>query len=116
MGGWCEMNEGGTREMFPLVEDESTGPRSESEDANILAYRRTGTIPAQWLRSMIDNHTIIGVPEIEPDQIQPASLDLRLGRNAYRVRASFLPGKSTVMEKVRQLDGEPAMYLTAGQT
>ena len=27
-----------------------------------------------------------------PEQIQPASLDLRLGRVAYRVRASFLPG------------------------
>ena len=27
-----------------------------------------------------------------PGQIQPASLDLRLGAVAYRVRASFLPG------------------------
>jgi len=31
-------------------------------------------------------------PAIEPDQIQPASLDLRLGTVAYRLRASFLPG------------------------
>jgi dCTP deaminase len=38
------------------------------------------------------------------DQIQPASLDLRLGRRAYRVRASFLPGPSrAVRERLAQL-------------
>jgi dCTP deaminase len=38
------------------------------------------------------------------DQIQPASLDLRLGRRAYRVRASFLPGPNrTVTERLEQL-------------
>ena len=35
-----------------------------------------------------------------PDQIQPASLDLRLGEVAYRVRASFLPGRTTVAERI----------------
>jgi dCTP deaminase len=45
---------------------------------------------------------------IEPEQVQPASLDLRLGRTAYRVRASFLPGpNATVMDKIRQLEGYP---------
>jgi dCTP deaminase len=40
----------------------------------------------------------------DADQIQPASLDLRLGAWAYRVRASFLPGKrSTVAERVKEL-------------
>ncbi len=38
---------------------------------------------------------------IAPDQIQPASVDLRLGRKAYRVRSSFLPGKAhTVLEQL----------------
>ena len=38
------------------------------------------------------------------DQIQPASLDLRLGATAYRVRASFLPGPNeTVEEKLHRL-------------
>ena len=32
-----------------------------------------------------------------PNQLQPASLDLRLGARAYRVRASFLPGAGTVI-------------------
>jgi len=34
-----------------------------------------------------------------PDQIQPASLDLRLGAAAYRVRASFLPGPGTAVAR-----------------
>ena len=34
-----------------------------------------------------------------PDQIQPASLDLRLGAVAYRVRASFLPGPGTAVAR-----------------
>jgi dCTP deaminase len=38
------------------------------------------------------------------DQIQPASLDLRLGAIAYRVRASFLPGPgTTVAERIAEL-------------
>lgn len=40
----------------------------------------------------------------DADQVQPASLDLRLGAFAYRVRASFLPGpRSTVDAKLRNL-------------
>ena len=45
-----------------------------------------------------------GAPEIEADQIQPASLDLRLGKVAYRIRASFLPGPdATVRDKLAEL-------------
>src|SRR3954467_5507692 len=40
----------------------------------------------------------------DPGQIQPASLDLRLGEIAYRVRASFLPGpRTTVAERIDEL-------------
>lgn len=52
----------------------------------------TGVLPAQALRQMVADGQIIGTPDILPDQIQPASLDLRLGTVAYRVRASFLAG------------------------
>ncbi len=46
--------------------------------------------------------------------MQPASLDLRLGATAYRVRASFLPGRqATVMDRIEQLDGY-AIDLAAG--
>src|SRR5215211_8909067 len=38
------------------------------------------------------------------DQVQPASLDLRLGKRAYRVRASFLPGpNNTVRDRLEHL-------------
>ena len=38
------------------------------------------------------------------DQIQPASLGLRLGKIAYRVRASFLPGpRTTVAQRIEDL-------------
>ena len=35
---------------------------------------------------------------LDEDQIQPASLDLRLGKLAWRVRASFLPGKDHLVQ------------------
>lgn len=51
-----------------------------------------GVLPAQHLRHLIETGALAADPAIRPDQIQPASLDLRLGRVAYRVRASFLAG------------------------
>ncbi len=54
----------------------------------------TGVLPDYMLRGMIAAGQIISENEIAVGQIQPASLDLRLGRTAYRVRASFLAGKA----------------------
>jgi dCTP deaminase len=51
-----------------------------------------GVLPAQHLRHLIETGALAADPAIRPDQIQPASLDLRLGSVAYRVRASFLAG------------------------
>ncbi len=42
---------------------------------------------------------IVATRPFAPDQIQPASLDLRLGGIAYRVRASFLPGPGTAVAR-----------------
>jgi dCTP deaminase len=55
---------------------------------------KPGVLPAQGLRQLIADGALTGSPDIRDDQIQPASLDLRLGPVAYRVRASFLAGKS----------------------
>lgn len=52
-----------------------------------------GVIPVQGLRDLIARGCITASPAIVDAQIQPASLDLRLGSVAYRVRASFLVGK-----------------------
>lgn len=67
------------------------------------APHTTGVLPSQAIRGLIQNHRIESVEEIQPDQIQPASLDLRLGNVAYRVRASFMPGAgATMMDKVEK--------------
>ncbi|WP_149586697.1 2'-deoxycytidine 5'-triphosphate deaminase [Tabrizicola flagellatus] len=52
----------------------------------------SGVLPAQTLRRLIAEGALSAAPAIRDDQIQPASLDLRLGPVAYRVRASFLAG------------------------
>jgi dCTP deaminase len=60
----------------------------------------TGLLPSQYLKAAI-NREIQAIEPISDDQIQPASLDLRLGPSAYRIPASFLPGPaSTVREKI----------------
>jgi dCTP deaminase len=64
----------------------------------------TGILPAHGIQAMIREQEIWASREIEREQIQPASLDLRLGTQAYRLRASFLPGPDRgVMERVEEL-------------
>ena len=79
-----------------LVDEESSVDREKHQ---------TGILPAQWLEYAVRvTKEIVSLDDpIQDDQFQPASLDLRLGPKAYRVRASFLPGKSTVREKLEQL-------------
>jgi dCTP deaminase len=52
-----------------------------------------GVLPDSEIRELIDQGAISADPAIIPEQIQPASLDLRLGTTAYRLRASFLAGR-----------------------
>ncbi|WP_179380498.1 2'-deoxycytidine 5'-triphosphate deaminase [Jannaschia marina] len=51
----------------------------------------TGVLASQHIRDLADTGAI-RAPSFAEGQVQPASLDLRLGQEAYRVRASFLPG------------------------
>ena len=63
-----------------------------------------GILPSHAIRGLIKNGSVAGETPIDDVQIQPASLDLRLGNKAYRIRASFLPGKqSTVAERIDTL-------------
>jgi dCTP deaminase len=81
-------------------------PPEETGDAVAAGGRGgTGVLPYQAIRAMERAHEIAAVPAIDPAQVQPASMDLRLGRHAYRVRASFLPGGATVMDKVAEMGG-----------
>jgi len=60
---------------------------------------RTGVLPSQALHALIERKEIVADgSEIDARQVQPASLDLRLGPVAYRIRASFLPGKGGTVE------------------
>ncbi|MHA6261659.1 2'-deoxycytidine 5'-triphosphate deaminase [Arenibacterium sp. CAU 1754] len=52
----------------------------------------SGVCPNQTIETMIRDGAIAASPAVLPEQVQPASLDLRLGTVAYRVRASFLAG------------------------
>ncbi len=52
-----------------------------------------GVLPAQLITGLIETGVITATTDFAEGQIQPASLDLRLGNIAYRVRASFLTGK-----------------------
>lgn len=65
----------------------------------------TGILPSQAIEEMLRNEEIITTVPLLDDQVQPASIDLRLGKYAYPVDTSFLPGKDlTVREKMQQLD------------
>src|SRR5438874_1327275 len=65
----------------------------------------TGLLPSQLLREAVaQGREILSPQPIGDDQIQPASIDLRFGEVAYRVRASFLPGaRDSVRDKLDQL-------------
>ncbi len=63
-----------------------------------------GILPAHVLRRYFEEGLLAASRPLDADQIQPASLDLRLGRKAYRVRASFLPGlANTVQDRLEEL-------------
>src|SRR3954467_8055042 len=62
-----------------------------------------GVLPSQSLEQLIATGVIRARTPILPEQVQPSSLDLRLGAEAYRVRASFLAaGSATVTSKLEQ--------------
>ena len=55
-----------------------------------------GVLPDGAIERLIASGAV-AMPAPDPGQVQPASLDLRLGRVAHRVRASFLPGRGTAL-------------------
>ena len=77
------------RPLFPEIYDQNGGP---------------GILPWQEIRNLVRTGRIGASVEIPESQIQPASVDLRLGPIAYRVQASFLRGRSaTLLTKVHEL-------------
>lgn len=65
---------------------------------------KSGILPLQELTAAIKSQLIFSDQPITDNQIQPASVDLRLDKIAYRVRASFLPGaQATVKDKLKNI-------------
>jgi dCTP deaminase len=64
------------------------------------ATNRPGILPSQAIDTLIAGGAITSATPFDDDQVQPASLDLRLAGRAWRVRASFLPGRHTVRERI----------------
>ncbi|MGE0597486.1 MAG: 2'-deoxycytidine 5'-triphosphate deaminase [Hyphomonadaceae bacterium] len=67
-----------------------------------------GVLSDTELKRAIREGWIVADNPFPPDQIQPASLDLRLGERAYRLRASFLPGAG--VKVLDRLDDEIVMH------
>jgi dCTP deaminase len=80
-------------------------PAPDSVEADRRRDLTTGLLPSQLLREAVaQGREILSPQPIGDDQIQPASIDLRLGEVAYRVRASFLPGaRASVRDKLELL-------------
>src|SRR5437868_1080875 len=69
-----------------------------------FAVDQKGILPDHMIAALARDGAILPAYDFVPDQIQPASLDLRVGEVAYRVRASFLPGpRTTVAERIDEL-------------
>ena len=63
-----------------------------------------GVLPNSYLIRAIESGAIdAGRFKIPPENVQPASLDLRLGETAYRMRCSFLPGNEDVETRIKEL-------------
>ncbi len=78
-----------------------------------------GVLPCQALERLAEGGALAADPPLEPDQIQPASLDLRLGLRAWRVRASFLAGRARVADRLaefamHEIDLRPGAVLETG--
>jgi len=70
-----------------------------------MTSSQSGVFPSQHIAELIAHGQISAGHPIPAQQIQPASLDLRLGDTAWRVRASFLPGRTArVAERLAEFE------------
>jgi dCTP deaminase len=82
--------------------------------------RKTGILPDKDIAALFEQGALKSDRRPDADQIQPASLDLRLGSTAYRVRASFLPGERHAVTdklaalKLHEIDLMPGAVLETG--
>lgn len=81
--------------------------------------RQSGILPDQDIAALFASGAL-KAPPLDAEQIQPASLDLRLGAKAFRVRASFLPGPNSLVSakldrlKLHEIDLTDGAVLETG--
>jgi dCTP deaminase len=63
-----------------------------------------GILPYQQITRLLTAGAVTASIPIEDRQIQPASLDLRLGKKAYRLISSFLPELSAISSRLNVMD------------
>ena len=74
------------------------------QNKNLNLSGSSGILPDTIIETLISRKKILSVDRIIDKQIQPSSLDLRLGRKAYRIRASFIPkNDKTVLQCAEDL-------------
>ena len=69
--------------------------------AAVALEDKQGIFAAHQIAALAQDGAILPSKPFAPGQIQPASLDLRLGRRAWRMRASFLPGGRSLGEAIK---------------
>src|ERR1700688_4309849 len=73
-----------------------------SELKNYLPLYTAGILPCKSIEELIAAGHVTADPPIAPEQVQPSSLDLRIGPVAYRIRASFLSSRNArVIDKLQ---------------
>lgn len=80
------------------------GKKELTADTPLGVAVTDGILPAQAIRVLLSSGALKLDQPLGDGQLQPASIDLRLGTRAYRVRASFLPGPTTkIADKIKDL-------------
>ena len=87
---------------------------AEKAPTTLGLSQSSGIVPSQQIYDLIKDGAVIADEPFTDGQVQPASLDLRLGPVAHRVRASFLPGAGCSVPEKLAAHGMHSFDLTRG--
>lgn len=76
--------------------------------------RQAGALPCQIIEQFIQGGHIRARTPVPPGNVQPASLDLRLGSRAHRVRAAFVPLADETIEAALEAYSVETLNLEEG--
>ncbi len=75
----------------------------ENSDLATSLKGKSGYLPCQFIETALKEGMINSKLPIEASQVQPVSLDLRLGKKAYRIQCSFLPENEPVETRLKEV-------------